>query len=63
MKFTKDIGIALGFLAGTTLGSGISFLFRFQPSHLMGTVAICGLAGVIAGLWTAAHGQQETKRS
>jgi len=63
MKFTKDIGIALGFLAGTTLGSGISFLFRFQPNHLMGTVAICGLAGVIAGFWAAAYLQQQTKRS
>ncbi|MGP3786510.1 hypothetical protein [Paenibacillus sp. 1A_MP2] len=30
MKLTKEIGISLGFLAGTTFGSGIAFCFAFK---------------------------------
>ncbi|MGO4529251.1 hypothetical protein AB4Z30_09240 [Paenibacillus sp. 2TAF8] len=52
MKSSKHLGIALGFLAGTTFGSGIAFLFRFEPVQLMFCVAICGLIGTISGLLT-----------
>ena len=50
MKASKHLGIALGFLAGTTFGSGIAFLFRFAPVQLMLCVTLCGLAGIFSGL-------------
>ncbi|RAW17260.1 MULTISPECIES: hypothetical protein [Paenibacillus] len=50
MKLTKEIGISLGFLAGTTFGSGIAFLFRFQAYEVMASVALFGIAGAITGL-------------
>ncbi|KAA8784387.1 hypothetical protein EC604_11075 [Paenibacillus amylolyticus] len=53
MKTSKHLGIALGFLAGTTFGSGIAFLFRFSPVQLMLSVALCGLAGILSGLLTS----------
>ncbi|QKS59470.1 hypothetical protein HUB98_26870 [Paenibacillus barcinonensis] len=53
MKSHKPIGLSLGFLAGTTLGSGIAFLLRLAPYPLMCCVALCGLAGMVSGLLTA----------
>ncbi len=50
MKLDKDIGISLGFLAGTTFGSGVAFLFRLQSYGVMGSVAIFGMIGAITGL-------------
>jgi hypothetical protein len=50
MKLTKEIGISLGFLAGTTFGSGAAFLFHFQAYELMTSVTLFGIAGAIAGL-------------
>ncbi|WP_434751886.1 hypothetical protein [Paenibacillus amylolyticus] len=52
MKSSKHLGISLGFLAGTTFGSGIAFLFRFEPLPLMLCVTMCGLAGILCGLLT-----------
>ncbi|KKO52827.1 hypothetical protein [Paenibacillus sp. DMB20] len=49
----NDIGMALGLLAGTTFGSGIGFLLSWQSYNLVGSVALCGLLGVFAGLWYA----------
>ncbi|MBU5350707.1 hypothetical protein ACN9MH_09710 [Paenibacillus silvae] len=53
MKSFKPIGLSLGFLAGTTFGSGIAFLFRFAPLPLMWCVSLCGVAGMLFGLLTA----------
>ncbi|MBR2564378.1 MAG: hypothetical protein IKE29_07130 [Paenibacillus sp.] len=50
MRSYRHVGIALGFLGGTTLGSGISFLFRLEPVQLMLCVTLCGLGGILAGL-------------
>ncbi|MFC9707689.1 hypothetical protein JNUCC31_25690 [Paenibacillus sp. JNUCC31] len=50
MKLAKETGISLGFLAGTTLGSGIAFLFRFQANEVMASVGLFGIVGAIAGL-------------
>ncbi|MEF2968408.1 hypothetical protein V3851_21465 [Paenibacillus sp. M1] len=49
MKRIQPIGLALGFLAGTTLGSGIAFLMSWQPVTLMLSVAGFGLAGAALG--------------
>ncbi|SCY74245.1 hypothetical protein SAMN05720606_108222 [Paenibacillus polysaccharolyticus] len=53
MKSFKHLGVALGFLAGTTFGSGIAFLFRFSPVQLMLSVALFGIAGILSGLLTS----------
>ncbi|WP_440118598.1 hypothetical protein [Paenibacillus sp. QZ-Y1] len=53
MIITKETGISLGFLAGTTFGSGIAFLFRYQSYEVIASVAIFGIAGALAGLCTA----------
>ncbi|PZT52798.1 hypothetical protein [Paenibacillus silvae] len=53
MKSLKPIGLSLGFLAGTTFGSGIAFLFRFAPLPLMYCVSLCGVVGMLFGLLTA----------
>ncbi|MCP1183332.1 hypothetical protein [Paenibacillus sp. 1781tsa1] len=50
MKLTKELGISLGFLAGTTLGSGIAFLFRLQSVEVIASVTLFGIAGAITGL-------------
>ncbi len=56
MTLGKDIGISLGFLAGTTFGSGVAFLFRLQSYGVMGSVAIFGMIGAFAGLFIAKYG-------
>ncbi|PQP82339.1 hypothetical protein C0Q44_12830 [Paenibacillus sp. PCH8] len=53
MKLTKETGISLGFLAGTTFGSGIAFLFQFQSVDVIASVTLFGIAGAIAGLLMA----------
>ncbi|MCW3792429.1 hypothetical protein OM416_12605 [Paenibacillus sp. LS1] len=53
MKLTKELGISLGFLAGTTFGSGIAFLFRLQSFEVVASVTLFGIAGAIAGIITA----------
>ncbi|WFR62008.1 hypothetical protein P9222_27610 [Paenibacillus amylolyticus] len=50
MKLTKELGISLGFLAGTTFGSGIAFLFRLQSVEVIASVTLFGIAGAIAGI-------------
>lgn len=55
LKSLTPAGLAVGFLAGTTLGSGLSFLMEWQPSRLVLTVALLGLAGAILGSGTAAY--------
>ncbi|WP_342555263.1 hypothetical protein [Paenibacillus sp. FSL R7-0652] len=52
MKSSTQLGAALGFLAGTTFGSGIAFLLRFEPVPLMLCVTLCGLTGMLTGLLT-----------
>ncbi|WP_338708326.1 hypothetical protein [Paenibacillus amylolyticus] len=53
MKLTKELGISLGFLAGTTFGSGIAFLFCLQSVEVVASVTLFGIAGAIAGIITA----------
>ncbi|WP_458462910.1 hypothetical protein [Paenibacillus sp.] len=53
MKITKESGISLGFLAGTTFGSGIAFLFRLQSVEVVASVTLFGIAGAVAGIITA----------
>ncbi|MGF9698283.1 hypothetical protein [Paenibacillus sp. MABNR03] len=62
MQLGKDTGISLGFLAGTTLGSGIAFLFQFRAYEVIGSVAFFGIIGALAGLWTAVvlHQRQQS---
>ncbi|WP_145319427.1 MULTISPECIES: hypothetical protein [Paenibacillus] len=50
MKLTKELGVSLGFLAGTTFGSGIAFLFRLQSVEVIASVTLFGIAGAIAGI-------------
>ncbi|WP_339241093.1 hypothetical protein MKX40_09710 [Paenibacillus sp. FSL R5-0517] len=50
MKLTNELGISLGFLAGTTFGSGIAFLFRLQSVEVIASVTLFGIAGAITGL-------------
>jgi len=50
MKLTKELGISLGFLAGTTFGSGVAFLFRLQSFEVVASVTLFGIAGAIAGI-------------
>ncbi|MFX3647490.1 MAG: hypothetical protein ACE3K2_26770 [Paenibacillus sp.] len=50
MKLTKELGISLGFLAGTTFGSGIAFLFRLQSVEVIASVSLFGIAGAITGV-------------
>ncbi|WP_342773020.1 hypothetical protein [Paenibacillus zeisoli] len=47
----KSAGLSLGFLAGTTFGSGISFLLSWQSYDLVLLVSLCGAAGAFAGLY------------
>lgn len=49
----NDIGLSLGLLAGTTFGSGVGFLFSWQSYQLVGSVALFGVLGAVAGLWYA----------
>ncbi|MBU5673949.1 hypothetical protein [Paenibacillus brevis] len=55
LKSLTPAGLAIGFLAGTTLGSGLSFLMEWQPNRLILTVALLGLAGAALGSGTAAY--------
>lgn len=50
MIIEKKIGASLGLLAGTTFGSGISFLFRLQTYDLVWSVTIGGLIGIALGI-------------
>ncbi|AZK48077.1 hypothetical protein [Paenibacillus lentus] len=52
MKWNSLAGRALGFLAGTTLGSGIGFLFHWQSYNLVVIVSALGVLGAILGGWT-----------
>lgn len=54
LKSLTPAGLAIGFLAGTTLGSGVSFLMEWQPSRLVLTVTLLGLTGAFLGLGAAA---------
>ncbi|GIO45044.1 hypothetical protein [Paenibacillus apis] len=54
LKSLTPAGLAIGFLAGTTLGSSVSFLMELQPSRLVLTVALLGLTGAVLGLGAAA---------
>lgn len=49
----RDSGMALGLLAGTTFGSGIGFLLGWHSYNLVWIVSICGVIGVLTGLWYA----------
>ncbi|WP_055108786.1 hypothetical protein [Paenibacillus ihumii] len=51
MRWNNQAGMALGFLAGTTFGSGIGFLLRWQSYDLVAIVSACGVLGTAAGLW------------
>ncbi|GIP27704.1 hypothetical protein J23TS9_28340 [Paenibacillus sp. J23TS9] len=53
MRMGKDIGLALGMLAGTTMASGIAFLLGLEPFSLICTVSIGGAAGATAGITAA----------
>ncbi|MGF7045848.1 uncharacterized membrane protein YgaE (UPF0421/DUF939 family) [Paenibacillus sp. DS2015] len=50
MNINKRIGASLGLLAGTTLGSGISFLFLLQTYDLVWCVTIGGVIGITLGI-------------
>ncbi|MFB5267478.1 hypothetical protein ACE41H_11895 [Paenibacillus enshidis] len=50
MKVAKDTACALGWLAGTTLGSGIAFLLQWQSYDAVWSVAIGGAAGTMIAL-------------
>lgn len=52
MRFRTDVACSLGFLAGTTFGSGIGFLFRWQGYDTVISVAVCGILGVLVGVFT-----------
>ncbi|MCJ8010331.1 hypothetical protein MUG84_01065 [Paenibacillus sp. KQZ6P-2] len=50
MKIGKDAGVAFGVLTGTTMASGLAFLFGLEPVSVIWTVSIGGIAGAAAGL-------------
>ncbi len=52
MRTDPWIGPALGFLAGTTFGSGLAFLLGWQGYQVVSSVSIFGLAGALSG-WIA----------
>ncbi|WHX50759.1 hypothetical protein QNH46_08975 [Paenibacillus woosongensis] len=52
MKWNSQAGMALGFLAGTTFGSGIGFLLHWHSYDLVAIVSACGVIGTAAGVWT-----------
>ncbi|WP_154895994.1 hypothetical protein [Paenibacillus illinoisensis] len=62
MQLGKDTGLSLGFLAGTTLGSGIAFLFQFQAYEVVGSVSLFGIIGALSGLWTAIFLRQRQRQ-
>ncbi|GAB6926450.1 hypothetical protein JCM10914A_04330 [Paenibacillus sp. JCM 10914] len=47
----KEIGGALGLLAGTTMGSGIGFLLSWHSYNLIVLVSLFGFIGLAAGRW------------
>ncbi|GAA0133718.1 hypothetical protein YSY43_05580 [Paenibacillus sp. YSY-4.3] len=51
MKWNSQAGMALGFLAGTTFGSGIGFLLHWQSYDMVAIVSACGVIGAAAGAW------------
>ncbi|MFD3257922.1 hypothetical protein ACE3MQ_04835 [Paenibacillus lentus] len=51
MKWNSQAGMALGFLAGTTFGSGVGFLLHWQSYNLVAIVSACGVLGAVAGIW------------
>ncbi|WP_155617681.1 hypothetical protein [Paenibacillus campinasensis] len=51
VKSQKELGASLGLLAGTTLGSGIGFLFGWHSVNLIVLVSTFGLLGVAIGCW------------
>ncbi|RCX21794.1 hypothetical protein DFP94_102553 [Fontibacillus phaseoli] len=51
MKIKQLTGPAFGFLAGTTFGSGLAFIMRWQSYTLIASVSVIGLAGVIIGVF------------
>lgn len=51
MKWNSQAGMALGFLAGTTFGSGIGFLLHWQSYNLIVIVSAFGFLGAAAGMW------------
>ncbi|CAM2963272.1 hypothetical protein PASE110613_09845 [Paenibacillus sediminis] len=53
MKIGKDVGASLGFLAGTTLGSGISFLYSMTATPTITTVSVFGVIGTALGIMTS----------
>lgn len=62
MQLGKDTGLSLGFLAGTTLGSGIAFLFQFQAYEVISSVAFFGIVGALSGLGTAVFLRQRQRQ-
>lgn len=51
MEWNSQAGRALGFLAGTTLGSGIAFLLHWQSYNLVTIVSAFGVLGAALGMW------------
>lgn len=51
----KEIGGALGLLAGTTMGSGIGFLLGWHSYDLIVLVALFGFFGIAAGRWAGSR--------
>lgn len=51
MKWNSQAGMALGFLAGTTFGSGAGFLLHWQSYNLVTIVSVCGILGAATGIW------------
>lgn len=50
MKTDALNGPAIGFLAGTTFGSGLAFLLGWQAYQVVSSVSIFGVAGVLLGV-------------
>ncbi|MEC0239151.1 hypothetical protein P4H66_04605 [Paenibacillus dokdonensis] len=59
MRMGKDIGLALGMLAGTTMASGIAFLMGLEPVSLICTVSMGGAVGATAGIAAAVLMERE----
>lgn len=55
MKSLTPAGLACGFLAGTTFGSGLSFLFEWRENKLILSVGLLGLGGTMLGYVAASY--------
>jgi len=63
MKWNGRAGMALGFLAGTTFGSGIGFLLHWQSYNLVALVSAGGVIGAAIGAWTVRRAFRRTSNA